>query len=100
MYEIRFTPEALDDLKSLRKSEQKKVLDGIDTQLEHEPTVVTRNRKRLRPNDLAEWEIRIEKFRVFYDVDEQVKIVKVEAVGYKAGSKLFIHGEEYALWKR
>ena len=61
MYEIRFTPEAIDDLKSLRQSEQKEVLDGTDTQLKHEPTVETRNRKRLRPNDLAEWELRLGK---------------------------------------
>jgi len=97
MYEIRYTPEALEDLKSLKKFEQKEVLEGVETQLKHEPTVETRNRKRLRPNDVAEWELRIGKFRVFYDVDKQVKIVKAEAIGYKAGSKLFIHGEEYEL---
>ena len=51
----------------------------------------------MRPNDLAEWELRLGKFRVFYDVEEQVKIVKVEAIGYKDGSQLFIHGEEYEL---
>lgn len=66
MYKIRFTPEALDDLKSLRKSEQKEVLDGIESQLKHEPALETRNRKRLRPNDVAEWELRTGKFRVFY----------------------------------
>lgn len=97
MHEIRYTPEALEDLKALKKFEQKEVLEGVETQLKHEPTVETRNRKRLRPNDVAEWELRIGKFRVFYDVDKQVKIVKVEAIGYKAGSKLFIHGEEYEL---
>jgi len=97
VYEIRFTPEALDDLKALRKSEQKEILDGIDTQLEHEPAVETRNRKRLRPNDVAEWELRVGRFRVFYDVREEVKVVRVEAVGHKDGNKLFIHGEEYEL---
>jgi mRNA-degrading endonuclease RelE of RelBE toxin-antitoxin system len=97
MYEIRFTPEALDDLKALRKSEQKEILDGIDTQLKHEPAVETRNRKRLRPNDVAEWELRVGRFRVFYDVREEVKVVRVEAVGHKDDNKLFIHGEEYVL---
>ena len=97
MYEIRFTPEAIKDLKSLRKPEQKEALDGIESQLAHEPSVETRNRKRLRPNKLAEWELRVGDLRVFYDVDEQVKIVKVEAVGRKEGNALFIHGEEYEL---
>jgi mRNA-degrading endonuclease RelE of RelBE toxin-antitoxin system len=59
--------------------------------------VETRNRKRLHPNDLAEWELRVGKFRVFYDVDETELRVKVEAVGYKRGSVLIVHGQEYEL---
>jgi mRNA-degrading endonuclease RelE of RelBE toxin-antitoxin system len=59
MYEIELTPEARDDLTSLRKFEQRTIIAGIDTQLRYEPTVETRNRKQLRPNDVAEWELRI-----------------------------------------
>jgi hypothetical protein len=33
----------------------------------------------------------------FYDVDEEAKTVKIEAVGYKEGNRLFIRGKEYAL---
>ncbi|MBM4423334.1 MAG: addiction module toxin RelE [Chloroflexi bacterium] len=97
MYGIEYTAEAVEDLESLRKFEQKQVLDEIDAQLTYEPNVETRNRKRLRPNDIAEWELRVGRFRVFYDVREEVSIVKVEAIGYKAGGKLFVHGEEYEL---
>ncbi len=97
MYEIEYAAQALDDLASLRKFEQKQVMDEIDTQLKDEPNVETRNRKRLRPNDVAEWELRIGKFRIFYDVREEVEIAKVEAIGHKEGNKLFIHGEEYEL---
>jgi len=97
MCAISHTPEAVEDLKWLKRPAQKEVFEGVEAQLKHEPSVETRNRKRLRPNDIAEWELRIGKFRVFYDVDEQEKVVKVEAVGYKDGSKLFIHGEEYQL---
>ncbi|HLE29054.1 MAG TPA: type II toxin-antitoxin system RelE/ParE family toxin [Anaerolineales bacterium] len=97
MYKIEFTPEAVRDLKALKKSEQKEVIDGIETQLKHEPMVETRNRKKLRPNDVAEWELRIGRFRVFYNVDETVHIVSVEAVGFKVGSQLFIRGEKRKL---
>ena len=45
MYEIEYTPEARDDLKSFRKFEQKHILDEIDAQLQYEPNVETRNRK-------------------------------------------------------
>lgn len=53
--------------------------------------------KKLRPNDLAEWELRVEAFRVFYDVVPENEIVKVVAIGVKEGNDLFIHGEKYEL---
>ncbi len=97
MYEIEFTPEALEDLKSLRKFEQKEIIEGIETQLRHEPMVETRNRKKLRPNDVAEWELRVGRFRVFCNVDEVVRIVSIEAIGFKIGNLLFIRGEKRKL---
>ncbi|MBI3362588.1 MAG: type II toxin-antitoxin system RelE/ParE family toxin [Chloroflexi bacterium] len=97
MYEIEFTPEALKDLKSLGKSEQREVIEAIESQLKHEPTVETRNRKKLRPNDVAEWELRIGRFRVFYNVDDAVHVVSIEAIGFKVGSQLFIRGEKRKL---
>lgn len=97
MYEIEFTPEALEDLKSLKKFEQQEVVQGIESQLKHEPTVEIRNRKKLRPNDVAEWELRIGKFRVFYNVDDAVHIVSIEAIGFKIGNQLFIRGEKRKL---
>jgi len=66
MFEIVLTPEAIGDMRSLRKFERQHVFDEIEEQLQHRPAVETRNRKRLHPNDLAEWELRLGKFRVFY----------------------------------
>ncbi len=97
MLRLEFTPEALEDLRFLRTYDQRRVLDSVQEQLRHQTERETRNRKRLRPNELAEWELRIGIFRVFYDVDEENDLVKIEAVGYKQGSALFIHGEEYEL---
>jgi len=94
MYEIEFTPEALEDLKSLRKFERQEIVEGIETQLKYEPTVETRNRKKLRPNDIADWELRIGQFRVLYNVEEEVFIVSIEAVGFKVGNLLFVRGEK------
>jgi mRNA-degrading endonuclease RelE of RelBE toxin-antitoxin system len=97
MFQIDFTPAAIEDLRSFRKHDQQQIIRGIEAQLRHQPTEQSRNRKRLRPNQLAEWETRIGDFRVFYDVDTDYEVVKIEAVGYKQGSKLFVHGEEYEL---
>ena len=66
-------------------------------QLAHQPNRQTRNRKQLRPNQLAEWELRVGDFRVFYDVDSKNATVKIETIGKKQGSTLLIRGEEYAL---
>ena len=46
------------------------VLDAVDEQLTHQPTVETRNRKPMRPNPLAPWELRIGVLRVYYDVED------------------------------
>ncbi len=97
MFEIEFTPEAEQDLKWFRKNEQNIILDGIEAQLRYEPTVETHNRKQLRPNQTAEWELRVGKFRVFYDVDDQMHIVSIEAIGLKIGSNVFFRGKEREL---
>ena len=96
-FEIEFTTEAIDDMLSFRKQERKYIIEKVETQLEYQPTEETRNRKKLRPNQLAEWELRIDRFRVFYDVDADRRCVKIEAVGYKSGNQLFIRREEYTL---
>lgn len=97
MFKVEFTPEAVEDMRLLRKYERKRVIEEIENQLVHQPTQEARNRKKLRPNKVAEWELRADKFRVFYDIDKENKVVKIEAVGYKKGRRLFIYGEEYRL---
>ena len=65
--------------------------------LSYEPTTKTRNRKPLRPNEVAEWELRIGKFRVLYDVDENGRIVRIKVVGFKIGNLLFVRGRKKEL---
>ena len=93
MYEIDFSREALEDLMVFRKFEQQLILSGIDTQLVFEPTVEIRNRFRMHPNEVAEWELRIDKYRVFYNVADDVQIVSIVVVGFKRGNQLFVRGK-------
>src|SRR5688572_154587 len=97
MYEINLSPIAQEDLKSLRKFEQKEVLKGIKAQLRHEPTKEARNRKRLDRNELAEWELRLGRFRVLYNVETGASRVQIEAIGVKEGNLLFIRGRRITL---
>jgi len=47
--------------------------------------------------DRAEWEVRIEAFRVFYDVDIGQQVVDVKVVDRKSGSKVLVRGKEFRL---
>jgi mRNA-degrading endonuclease RelE of RelBE toxin-antitoxin system len=97
MYEIKFTADAVEDLRWFGKVDRKSILAALESQLGHEPAVETRNRKRLRPNRLAEWELRIDRTRVFFDIDQANRLIQVRTIGSKRGSRLWIHGEEYEL---
>ena len=70
------------------------VLDRVERQLRHEPTTETRNRKPMRPNPIAPWELRIQNLRVYYDVeDEPEPRVYVRAVGIKKRNQVWIGNE-------
>ena len=97
LYKIEFSQDALKDLAWFRKSEQTEIRDGIDESLRYDPNIETRNRKKLRPNRTAEWELRIGRFRVFYDVDRVVRIASVEAIGLKEGNVVLFQGKEEEL---
>src|SRR5262245_55601809 len=98
-FEIDFTQTAADHIGGYRKFDQKIILDGIEQQLVHEPLTETRSWARLGPNELADWELRVEKFRVFYDVDvgDERSAVKIKAVGHKEHNTLFVAGREVRL---
>lgn len=96
MFRIDLSDSALDDLRLLRKSEQVLILDSLEPFL-HEPTTETRRRKPLRSNPIATWELKIDRFRVFYDVDAESEVVLVKAVGWKDHNTLYIQGEERQL---
>jgi mRNA-degrading endonuclease RelE of RelBE toxin-antitoxin system len=96
-FQIEFSREARVHLKSLRKRDQQTILDAVSLQLSDQPDEATRNRKRLAPSRLAPWELRIGKFRVFYDIVPDRNLVVVLAVGAKEHNRLFIAGEEIEL---
>jgi mRNA-degrading endonuclease RelE of RelBE toxin-antitoxin system len=97
MFKVEFSEDAIDDLFWFRKNEQNQIMDGIKIYLCHEPTLPTISRKRLRPNETSEWELRLGKFRVFYDVNEDEELVSIEAVGMKVGNRVYFRGKEQTL---
>jgi mRNA-degrading endonuclease RelE of RelBE toxin-antitoxin system len=96
-YRLEFTAGAAEDLEFLLPREQKVILARVREQLSFEPLKETRNRKQLRENPISSWELRVDKYRVFYDVQESLVTVAVVAVGWKEHNKLFIRGKEVEL---
>jgi mRNA-degrading endonuclease RelE of RelBE toxin-antitoxin system len=97
-YTIEYSPDTLDHLRALTARQRTTVLDTVDTQLTHEPTVETRNRKPMRPNPIAPWELRIGVLRVYYDVEEApAPRVLVRAIGIKDRNRVRIGKKEYEL---
>ncbi len=97
--ELEFTDIAEAHLVRFRKFEQQLILDQIEGQLTREPTQETKNRKKLRPNALSDWELRIDKYRVFYDVliERGKYTVKIKGIGYKEHNRLYLGGREFKL---
>jgi mRNA-degrading endonuclease RelE of RelBE toxin-antitoxin system len=98
-FAISFTRTAAEHVRSYRKYEQQIILDAIDEQLSHEPTIETRNRKRLGEIEWSDWELRVGDFRVFYDVliEDDHGVVKIKAVGDKEHGVLRIGDREVQL---
>jgi mRNA-degrading endonuclease RelE of RelBE toxin-antitoxin system len=97
-YRVDYSPVTEEHLRVLTARQRATVFDAVDEQLTHQPTVETLNRKPMRPNPLAPWELRVGMLRVYYDIEEEPeKRVTIEAVGIKKGNRVFIGGEVFDL---
>jgi len=94
-YSVRFAESGEEHFAQLTARQQAIVLDAVKVQLSYEPLRKTRNRKPLRPNPLAPWELRVGSLRVFYEVDAlEPDLVNVLAIGVKKGNRLIVAGKE------
>ena len=96
-----YAPEVVGHLAFIEVKHHSLLQRTISEQLAHEPANETRNRKPLSalpgPFD-ATWELRAgpeNRFRIFYDVVLDERIVQILAIGLKKGNRLFIGGQEY-----
>ena len=89
MFTIEYAESVAQDLAGLRAFERERILDRIEQELIYQPTKETRNKKTLRgmtpPWEHAEpvWELRVDEYRVFYDIDETAGRVTVRAIRHK-----------------
>lgn len=97
-YQISYAKPTQRHLAFLSRSQRKTLFDAVDDHLSHQPMVQTRNRKRMRPNPLAAWELRVGSLRAYYDVlSSSDPVVLIVAVGIKERNVLRIGGEVVVL---
>ena len=51
----------------------------------------------MEPNPIAEYRLRVGEMRVYYDVVDAERIVKVKAIGIKSRDRVFVGGKEIKL---
>jgi mRNA interferase RelE/StbE len=94
--EISFVPSADKDLDYYSAGERQNILEAVAKLLEFDADIEGLRRKRLRPNPLAPWELRIGDFRVFYEI-RPGHGVRVLAVGHKRHNEVYIRGRRIVL---
>ena len=93
-YRIEYSPETEEHFQYLSKRQQVLVLGTVEKQLQFEPDIETKNRKPMRPNPLAPWELRIGSLRVYYDFeDSSERVVFIRAIGIKERNNVRIGKE-------
>jgi mRNA-degrading endonuclease RelE of RelBE toxin-antitoxin system len=95
-FTVIILPSADADLTYFRAHEQRIILTGIATHLTYDAMIETKRRKKLDPNRIAPWELRIDHYRIFYEI-ETTGLIKVVAIGYKDHNDLYIRGKKVDL---
>jgi len=91
-YEIRYSNEAVEQLKKLRVFDRTAIFDQIEEILSVNPTMASKSRiKRLREPAPTQYRLRVGEFRVFYDVEEEAVLIiqilsKQDSNDYLGGS--------------
>ena len=77
----------------LVRRQQRLLEAAVQTRLVHQPTTPTKAVRKLRPNPLAQWELRAGELLALYNVEGNEVVLLV--VGRKVGNKLIVEGREF-----
>ncbi len=79
MFEIIFKPEAIRQLRKMKRYYARAILDAIERHLKEEPEKTSRTSiKRLRGRKDTAFRLRVQDYRIFYDViEDRVHTVQI-----------------------
>jgi mRNA-degrading endonuclease RelE of RelBE toxin-antitoxin system len=77
-YRIQYAKEALNDIRNLRAFDQRRILEGIELRLTFQPKFESRSRiKEMGQPFWSQYRLRVEDYRIYYDVDDESRTVSV-----------------------
>lgn len=93
---VKLRKSVYEDIRWLGRKNGRTVLQTAVELLEADPLAETRNIKTLRPNPVAQRELRLlGKYRVLFNVDSTEDTVTIAVIGEKKGNSLIVQGEEF-----
>jgi len=93
---VEVDSRAMEDFRAIRRSEARLILRAARERLSADPRAETRNMKTLRPNPIAQRELRLfGKYRVLFTVNEAERRVLIFVGGEKRGQSLFVRGRRF-----
>jgi mRNA-degrading endonuclease RelE of RelBE toxin-antitoxin system len=88
---------AVEHLEWFGKKTGRQVLKAAVAHLRRDPLAETKNMKTLRPNPVAQRELRLfGKYRVLFSVAPKERLVTIILVGQKVGNRLLVQGQEFS----
>jgi mRNA-degrading endonuclease RelE of RelBE toxin-antitoxin system len=96
VWTVSLRESVIDDLRALGRKQGRAVLKEATARLSSHPLATTRHLKSLRPNPLAERELRLfGRYRVLFSVDKAEMMVTIALVGEKRGNSLYVQGKRF-----
>lgn len=96
VWKIALKESVIHDLRWFGKKDGRLLLNEAERRLSEEPTAETANMKTLRPNPVAQRELRLfGNYRVLFNVDQEGAEVTIVLVGEKRGNARFVQGKEF-----
>jgi mRNA interferase RelE/StbE len=88
-YEIDVVVDAKDDLRQLRSFDRQRIVEAIERHLAFEPRAESRSRiKRLQQPTWAEYRLRVDEYRVYYNVYDDRGIIEVLRILWKGAGQM------------
>jgi mRNA-degrading endonuclease RelE of RelBE toxin-antitoxin system len=95
-WNVELRESVIEDLRWFGKKDGRLLLKEAVRRLSADPLEESRNMKTLRPNSLAQRELRLfGKYRVLFEADPKNRQVTIIAIGEKRGDSLIVQGEEF-----